>query len=59
MSVKCEICGKETRTTQGLSGHMNFVYGMTKNATNYKKQIKEKDIIESYEKISVLKTEID
>lgn len=26
MSIKCEICGKEFKTTQGRRGHMNFVH---------------------------------
>jgi len=26
MSVKCEICGKELKTNQGLRGHKNFVH---------------------------------
>ena len=29
MSVTCEICGKEFKTTQGLRGHKNFVHQMT------------------------------
>jgi chromosome segregation ATPase len=29
MSIKCEICGKEFRTTQGRRGHMTFVHQMT------------------------------
>jgi hypothetical protein len=28
--VKCEICGKEMRTTQGRRGHMTFVHGQGK-----------------------------
>lgn len=27
MSIKCDICGKEFKTTQGRRGHMNFVHG--------------------------------
>lgn len=29
MSVTCEICGKEFKTTQGLRGHKTFVHQMT------------------------------
>ena len=29
MSVKCEICGKEFKTTKGLRGHKTFVHQMT------------------------------
>ncbi len=31
MSVKCEICGKEFKNTQGLRGHKNFVHANTGN----------------------------
>lgn len=26
MSIRCEICGKEFKTTQGRRGHMNFAH---------------------------------
>jgi len=29
MVVKCEICGREFKTTQGLRGHKTFVHQMT------------------------------
>jgi len=29
MSVKCDICGKEFKNTQGLRGHKNFVHSAT------------------------------
>ncbi len=29
MSVKCEICGREFKNTQGLRGHKTFVHQMT------------------------------
>jgi len=29
MSVKCELCGKEFKNTQGRRGHMTFVHQMT------------------------------
>jgi hypothetical protein len=29
MSVNCEICGKDFKTTQGLRGHKTFVHQMT------------------------------
>ncbi|MBA7543969.1 hypothetical protein ES705_36316 [subsurface metagenome] len=27
--IKCELCGKEFKTGQGLSGHMKFVHGVS------------------------------
>jgi chromosome segregation ATPase len=32
--VKCELCGKEVKTTQALRGHMNFVHGITGSTSN-------------------------
>ena len=29
--VQCELCGKVTRTTQGLRGHKTFVHGFSAN----------------------------
>jgi len=30
--VTCELCGKETRTSQGLRGHKTFVHGIRANS---------------------------
>lgn len=32
--VKCELCGKEVKTTQALHGHMRFVHGDTGSTGN-------------------------
>jgi len=32
VSVKCEICGKEFKNTQGRRGHMTFVHQMTSSS---------------------------
>ena len=29
--VKCELCGRECKTMQGLRGHKTFVHGESKN----------------------------
>jgi hypothetical protein len=34
MTVECEICGKEFKTTQGLRGHKTFVHGITKDKSD-------------------------
>lgn len=33
MSVKCEICGKEFKNTQGRRGHMTFVHQLTSSGS--------------------------
>ncbi len=33
MSVKCELCGRQFKNTQGLRGHMTFVHGQTGSST--------------------------
>ena len=32
--VKCKLCGKVVRTTQGLRGHMTFIHGLYANHNN-------------------------
>ena len=32
MVVKCEMCGREFKTTQGLRGHKTFVHQMTSSS---------------------------
>jgi small-conductance mechanosensitive channel len=33
MSVKCELCGKEFKNTQGRRGHMTFVHHMSSSSS--------------------------
>ena len=34
--VQCELCGKVTRTTQGLRGHKTFIHGLSADHTKVK-----------------------
>lgn len=41
MAIKCEICEREFKTTQGRRGHMTFVHQMTNTNVQVAKPVPE------------------
>ena len=54
MAVKCEMCGKELRTTQGLRGHKTFVHQLTSTSKPPARIATERQLIKLEERVEQL-----
>lgn len=59
MSVTCEICGKEFKTTQGLRGHKTFVHNITKSQDQPAKPVAEQESGKGTEIFERLSTQVE
>lgn len=56
MSIKCEICGKEFKTSQGLRGHKTFVHQMSATQDPPARLATEQELIEVEDPVKQLVT---
>ncbi len=59
MAIKCEICEREFKTTQGRRGHMTFVHQMTNTSVPVAKPVTEQQTRELEGRIEQLTSKLE